>query len=134
MPFARPQAFANAYKHVGVETGVAGASAHRLVQMLFDGFVEAVSQARGAMRSGQIEAKCLAIGRAVRILDEGLRAGLNTGEGGELAADLNDLYTYATLRLTQANLRNDERALDECQRLIEPLRQAWSSIAASVDA
>jgi flagellar protein FliS len=133
MPFGRSQAFANAYRQVGVETGVAGASAHRLVQMLFDGFVDAVAQARGAMRAGQIEQKGRAIGRALRIVDEGLRAGLNIDGGGTLAADLNDLYAYTTLRLMQANQRNDERALDECQRLIEPLRQAWASIAAEVD-
>ena len=134
MPFGRPHQFANAYKQVGVETGVAAASPHRLVQMLFDGFIDAVTQARGAMRAGQVEVKGRAIGRAVRILDEGLKASLNMEGGGELAADLNDVYAYATLRLTQANLRNDERALDEAQRLIEPLRNAWSSIASQVDA
>jgi flagellar protein FliS len=134
MPFGRPQQhFANAYKMVGVETGVAGASPHQLVQMLFDGFMDALSQARGALRAGNVEAKGRAIGRAVRIIDEGLKASLNMGQGGELAADLNDLYAYTTLRLTQANLRNDERALDECQRLIEPLRSAWTAIAAQVD-
>jgi flagellar secretion chaperone FliS len=133
-PFGRPQQFANAYKQVGVETGIAGASAHCLVQMLFDGLLDALTQARGALRSGQIETKGRAIGRAVRILDEGLKATLNLQEGGQLATDLHDLYAYTTLRLTQANLRNDERALDECQRLIQPLRDAWVSIAAQVDA
>jgi flagellar protein FliS len=28
----------------------------------------------------------------------------------------------------QANRRNDEAALDECLRLIEPLRDAWAQI------
>ena len=133
MPFGRPVPFANAYKQVGVETGVAAASPHRLIQMLFDGFMDAVSQARGAMRSGQVDLKGRAIGRAVRIIDEGLKASLDIGQGGELAANLNDLYAYATLRLTQANLRNDEGALDEAQRLIEPLRDAWASIAPKTD-
>lgn len=132
-PFSRTQQFASAYKQVGVETGIAGASAHHLVQMLFDGFLDAVAQARGALRDGNVELKGRAIGRAVRILDEGLKATLNTDDGGELAADLNDLYAYTSLRLTQANLRNDEPALDECQRLIEPLRSAWTAIAAQVD-
>jgi flagellar protein FliS len=50
-----------------------------------------------------------AIGRAVRIVDEGLRAGLNLEAGGRLASDLHELYGYLNLRLTQANLRNDER-------------------------
>jgi flagellar protein FliS len=96
--------------------------------MLFDGFVDAVAQARGAMRAGQTELKGRAIGRALRIVDEGLKASLNLEAGGDLAADLNDLYAYTSLRLMQANRRNDEAALDECLRLIEPLRDAWSRI------
>lgn len=116
------------YSRVGVETRVDGASPHQLVAMLFDGFQQAVAQARGAMRGGQLEAKGLAIGRAVRIVEEGLRAGLDLRAGGPLARDLDDLYDYLTRRLTIANLRNDEAALDECHALVEPLRQAWAAI------
>ena len=119
---------ANAYRQVGTETGVSGATPHKLVQMLFDGFQEAIAQARGALRNRLIEAKIRAIGRALRIVDEGLHAGLNMSAGGALAADLDALYTYVSLRLTHANLHNDEAALDECGALIEPIRSAWAAI------
>lgn len=118
----------NLYSQVGVETGVSGASPHQLVALLFDGFMEALAQGRGAMRSGQLEDKGMALGRAVRIVEEGLRAGLDLRAGGTLARDLDDLYTYLTMRLTLANIRNDEAMLDECQRLVQPLREAWLSI------
>ncbi|MFM9914851.1 MAG: flagellar export chaperone FliS [Rhizobacter sp.] len=124
---------ANAYRQVGTETGVSGATPHKLVQMLFDGFQEAVAQARGALRNRLIEAKGRAIGRAMRIVDEGLHAGLNMSAGGKLAADLDALYTYVSLRLTHANLHNDESALDECVALIEPLRSAWAAIGPQVN-
>ena len=117
------------YQQVGVETRLAGASPHQLVAMLFDGFIESLSQARGAIRAGRADIKGAAIGRAVRIIDEGLRAGLDLRAGGSLARDLHDLYGYLTMRLTMANLRSDERALEECLRLITPLREAWASIA-----
>lgn len=129
----RPQQLAAAYRQVGAETAIAGASPHQLVLMLFDGYMDALAQARGAMRAGQIEAKGRAIGRAVRIVDEGLRAALNLQGGGTLARDLNDLYGYLTMRLTLVNLRNDEEGLDECQRLMQPLREAWVSIADQVN-
>jgi flagellar protein FliS len=116
------------YQQVGVETRLSAASPHQLVAMLFDGYMEALAQARGAMRSGQTGAKCSAIGRAVRIVEEGLRAGLDLRAGGPLARDLHELYGYLTMRLTMANLHNDERALDECQRLVQPLRDAWTAI------
>jgi flagellar secretion chaperone FliS len=126
-PFGRPQA-ASLYAAVGVETGVATASPHKLVVMLFDGYMAATAQARGALKAGNVEAKGKAIGRAVRIVEEGLKASLDTDGGGTLAADLRDLYAYVTVRLTHANLHNDLAALDECQRLIEPLRDAWLAI------
>ena len=101
--------------------------------MLFDGFLEAVVQARGALRAGDLAAKGAAIGRAVRIIEEGLRAGLDTRSGGSLAQDLTDLYTYVTMRLTMGNLRNDESALIECQNLMQPLREAWMAIGNQAD-
>ena len=81
-----------------------------------------------------IEVKGKAISRAARIVDEGLKAGLNLEKGGRLAADLRDLYEYVSMRLVLANVRNDEAIIDECQRLIEPLRQAWKDIRPSVGA
>jgi flagellar secretion chaperone FliS len=122
------------YQQVGVETRLSGASPHQMVAMLFDGFMEAVAQARGAIRAGQSTTKGQAIGRAVRIIEEGLRAGLDLKAGGTLARDLHDLYGYLTMRLTLANLRSDESMLDECQRLVQPLREAWISIGSQADA
>ena len=124
----------NAYRQIGVETAATTASPHQLVTMLFDGFRDAVAQARGAMAAGRIEDKGLAIGRALRIVDEGLRAGLNLEAGGAIAADLQALYTYIMLRLTHANIRNDDAALAECLSLLEPVRSAWVSISQQADA
>jgi flagellar protein FliS len=121
------------YSNVGVETSVGDATPHKLVALLFDGFFESIGQARAAIAANQTEAKGRAIGRAVRIVEEGLKASLDLKGGGALAADLADLYAYVALRLTQANLRNDQAALEECQALIQPLREAWGSIAPQVD-
>lgn len=133
-PYATTRPSAHLYGQVGIETDIASATPHRLVAMLFDGFVQAIVQAKGALRAGHIEIKGRAVSRAARIVDEGLKASLDLPGGGPLAADLADLYAYVTLRLTQANLHNDEAALDECLRLMQPLREAWSSIAPKSDA
>ena len=119
---------AQAYARIGLETGVAAASPHELVTMLFDGFNAAVGEARIALAEGQVEAKCKALMRALRIVDEGLKAPLDAS-GGALTANLSSLYGYVSLRLTQANLNNDAAALDECQSLLEPVRSAWAAIA-----
>jgi flagellar protein FliS len=119
---------ASAYRQVGVETSVGQASPHDLVVMLFDGLLTAVRAAQGALERGDIAAKGKQIGIAVRILDEGLKGGLNLEEGGSLAGNLQNLYGYCVLRLTQANARNDAAALGEVLDLIEPLATSWKQI------
>ncbi len=121
------------YSQVGAETRVAGATPHQLVALLFEAYMEAIAQARGALREGRRAEKGLALGRAVRIVEEGLRAGLDLRAGGPLARDLDELYQYLTRRLTLANLRDDESALDECRRLVVPLQEAWAAIGPRVD-
>jgi flagellar secretion chaperone FliS len=75
---------ASAYRQVGLETATSGASPHKLIEMLFDGFQDAVARARGALQAKQIEAKARAISHAARIVEEGLKAGLNLADGGAI--------------------------------------------------
>ena len=127
-PFS-PRALAGSlYARMGVETEVHDASPHRLITMLFDGVFESMAQARGAIQTKNIPLKCRAIIRAVRILDEGLKAALNL-EAGQLATDLSELYAWLCMRLTYANLHNDASAIEQCERVLTPVREAWMAIA-----
>lgn len=126
--FAPHRTFAGTYQRVHVESVVGDASPHRLVKMLFDGAIDAVAQARGALARGDLATKGERCARAVRILEEGLRGGLDRSAGGELAANLDGLYGYIVQRLTHANLHHDDAALNECVELLTPLRDAWQSI------
>lgn len=119
---------ASAYRKVSLETSVDQADPHHLVDMLFDGLLHAIGGARAALKRGDIKAKCQHIVTAVRILEEGLKGGLNLNDGGGLAANLMDLYNYCVLRLTQANARNDDLAMEEVVRLISPLADGWKQI------
>jgi flagellar protein FliS len=116
------------YAQVGVETGVAAADPHKLILMLFDGCLAAISNARLAMSRKEIAAKGSAIGKAIAIIDGGLKASLDMNAGGELAARLSGLYDYMMQRLLFANLRNDSAVLDEVTRLLNELRGAWAQI------
>ena len=131
-PARAPRGAAHAYHQLGVQTGVDAASPHKLVVMLFDGLLDCLARAEGAISAGDVETKCSALIRAVRIVDEGLRAPLNRAEGGDVATDLANLYAYITMRLTQANLNGDVEAIAECRRLIEPVRSAWVAIGPRV--
>jgi flagellar protein FliS len=122
----------NMYHKVQTDTGVGAASPHRLVEILFEGLFDSCSQSRGPKRAGHVEQKCRSLARAARIVDEGLKAPLDLNGGGELAKDLRDLYAYVSVRLTHANLQNDEDAVDECQRLLRPIHSAWAAIGGQV--
>lgn len=125
---------ANAYKTVGVETSVAAADPHQLVKLLYDALLQSLGAAKLSIQVKDFQGKGRAIGKAVRLIEEGLKAGLNEAKGGDLAANLRRLYDYCTLTLTEANLRNDERKVDEVIGLIQPVAQAWTSIQGEVSA
>jgi len=119
---------ANAYKSVGVETSVLGADPHQLVRLLYDALLQSLGAAKLSIQASDIPAKGRAIGKAVRLIEEGLKAGLNDAQGGDLAANLRRLYDYCILALTEANLHSDEEKIDEVTRLIKPVAQAWNAI------
>lgn len=119
---------ASAYKKVGIETSVEGADPHKLVALLFEALLQALANARAAMASGDLQRKGEQIVRAVRFLEEGLKAGLNTEVQDDLVLNLRGVYDYCIARLTQANFRNDPAPLEEVIGLIQPLADAWKTI------
>lgn len=119
---------ASAYKTVGAQSSVDGADAHQLIVLVFDGLLQAVNAARGALTRGEVALKGEQIQRAVRLLEEGLKGGLDMARGGELAGQLRALYDYCIERLTLANLRNDGEALAEVVRLVTPVAEGWKEM------
>ena len=119
---------ASAYRQVSVQSGVDGASPHMLIKMLFDGLIQSLNAARGALQRGDVAEKGRQIGKAVRILEEGLKGGLNPAQGGDIARNLAALYDYCVGRLTLANVRNDAALVEEVVSLIAPVAQSWSEI------
>ena len=126
--FGSVQKGANAYASVGLETGVAAASPHKLVVMLFDGALTSLAIALTEMRAKNVAAKGRAISKAIRIIEEGLRASLDKSAGGDIAGSLDSLYEFIARRLVQANLENRPEYIEEAQRLLGELRGAWLAI------
>ena len=118
-----------AYRKAGIETQVETSSPHQLVLMLFDGAIAFISKAGVHMQARHIKEKGDAIGKAIEIIDGGLKASLDIKAGGQLAERLSSLYEYMCIRLLHANLRNDQAALDEVTRLLGEIKSAWEEIA-----
>lgn len=120
------------YANVGLESGVNSADPHKLILMLYQGALLAISTAKNQMLRKQIAAKGASISKAITIIDEGLKASLDQNAGGELAQNLASLYDYMARRLLIANLKNDPAILDEISRLLNDLKGAWEAIRPTV--
>jgi flagellar secretion chaperone FliS len=130
--FSQGHAGANAYARVGVETGVMGASPHRLIVLLYQGARQAIAQARMYLQQGQVPDRGKAISKAIRIIESGLQQSLNLEVGGEIAGRLNALYGYMARRLLEANIKQSEAMLVEVDGLLATLEEAWIGIAPEI--
>jgi len=129
----RAQRAIQSYGDVKTTTGVAGANNVQLIQMLYDGLLESLSTTRGHIQHGNQSEKAKSIARASRIV-LGLQGALDFEKGGDLANNLNDLYSYVTRRLFQVNAHNDLVALDEIYGLMREIRDAWQGVPALIPA
>lgn len=110
------------------QTHVQSQSPLELVVMLYDGAIRFMRAAADAMDRRDLVAKGEAMSRALRIVSE-LQNTLNMREGGAIALSLDDLYTYITGRLVEANVAADPAPVRESIRLMSQLREAWAQIA-----
>ena len=125
---------ANAYQRINVETSMHTIDQHQLVALLYEGVLNAIATARGALARGDVLGKVNNISKAIRILEEGLSTALDRAEGGEIAQNLGDLYDYCMHRLILANARNDDAMMSVVMKLIEPIAQGWNEIKKQSDA
>lgn len=130
--FSPGHAGANAYARVGVETGVMGASPHRLIVLLYQGARQAIAQARMHLQQGNVSDRGRALGKATRIIENGLQQSLDVEAGGEIAQRLNALYSYMLRRLLHANIEQSEAMLVEVDGLLATLEEAWIGIAPEI--
>ncbi|ACZ76409.1 flagellar protein FliS [Dickeya parazeae Ech586] len=117
-----------AYAQVSVESAVMSANPHQLIVMLFDGTKSALVRARILLEQNDVVGKGNALSKAIDIISNGLKLGLDMENGGELAENLADLYDYMVRRLLHANINNDLQAIMEVEALLDNIADAWKQI------
>jgi len=117
------------YRQVETVTSVSQADPHQLVMLLFDGALAAILQARHALTTGDTGTKHATISKAMRIIDEGLKASLESHGDPSLEQNLRSLYEHMISRLFVANLHNSDVPLAEVAKLLGDLRSTWAEIA-----
>jgi len=122
------QVAAASYNKIKTHSAVDDASPHKLIDMLFDGALERITQAKGAMEHGNIELKGQKINGAINIVN-GLRENLNHDNAADISENLEATYEYITRILSQAHAENDMKLLDEASTLLNNIAEAWKKIA-----
>jgi len=119
------------YQKIGSQAQTSEASPHRLVQMLMEGGLDRIAQAKGAMARKDIANKGVFISKAIGIVG-GLREGLDLEtQPTEALIRQDSLYHYMMTRLAEANARNDQKMLDEVAGLLITVKEGWDAIGAA---
>ncbi|MFJ4257931.1 flagellar export chaperone FliS [Pseudomonas monteilii] len=115
------------YQKVNGVAQTSEASPHRLVQMLMQGGLDRMAQAKGAIARNDIAQRGILLGKAIDIIG-GLREGLDLENHADNLAELDSLYVYMSRRLTEANLKGDPAIIDEVARLLITVKEGWDAI------
>jgi flagellar protein FliS len=124
------------YRAVRSHGLIADASPARLVQIMFEQILSnlaaaqgCVGRIRGNLPVSDVIAKGSAIGKANRLIGH-LNGTLDMERGGRIAENLRALYVYMMMRLTQANVLNDARIIDEVIGLVRQIKVSWDQLVA----
>jgi flagellar secretion chaperone FliS len=122
------------YRAVRSHGLVADASPARLVQIMFEHILSELATAQGCMERikgnmplTDVVAKGKSLGKAIRLINQ-LNATLDMERGQQIAENLRALYLYMLERLTQANVTNDPRIVQEAASLIRKVKSGWDKI------
>jgi flagellar protein FliS len=106
-------------------TQIQTASPEQVLIMLYDGAIRFLRQARQAAENNDRAGKLKKVSRAVAIITE-LSNSLDFEKGGEIAENLDGLYSYMVRELTRGNTAGDTSPIDISENILVELREAWT--------
>lgn len=120
------------YRNVHLRSSIATASPHKLISLLYQGALETLAQAKGAIERGDVEVRTAAINKGCSII-MGLNDSLDLKAGGEVAENLSALYDYILRGMAELNLKNDAGKAEELIELLIELRSGWDAMPQSTE-
>ncbi len=124
--------YLNAYKKNGLETDLAVADAHRVIQLLYQGLIDCIYRAKAAIENNNVELKAQQIDKALKIV-EGLNSAVQydpkDAEQTKIAQNLKNMYAIYTDRLMQASFHLKVEPLDEILKYALDIKAAWDKIS-----
>jgi len=117
------------YHAVNLEAQASRASPIELVLLLTDGLLEELARARAHIVAKRYEARANSINKCVDIIN-GLSSSLDFESGGEVVANLANLYDFAAQHLNAAGIKQDPKMVDEVVKIMTTIRQGWAGVQA----
>jgi flagellar protein FliS len=106
------------------EIGAAGADQIELVVLLYGALIDDLRRGIQAIKVRNIETRTSELQHALRILEQ-LQGSLNMEEGGEVAKNLEQLYSIVRGKIIEAQWKVSEEILQSQIELLSPVRDAW---------
>jgi len=104
------------------------ASPAKLVSMLYDKLLISLKETIAAIEKGEIEARWKANARATEIISH-MWSTLDREKGGEIAKNLDGMFSFILMRLPDIDMRNDPEPAREAIGLLEPIAESWRVLA-----
>lgn len=111
-----------------LKTQVMSASPNKLIEMLLEGAIKKIRVAKLALETGKLAQMGENLLKAQDIVME-LRYSINEEIESPIPQELIQLYEYMYQRLVIANVDRDTKAMDEVQKLLTELLDAWKQIS-----
>ena len=109
------------------KTQVMTAKPEKILLMLYEGAIKFTKLAAVRMREKNIAEKGKYISKTLSIVSE-LMNTLDHEKGGQIAADLENLYMFIMDKLIEANMSNRVEELGVAERLLTTLYTAWRDV------
>lgn len=109
------------------QTQVITASKEKILLMLYEGAIKFTRIAASKMREKNVAEKGKYISKALGIISE-LMNTLDHNTGGQIAADLENLYMFMIDKLIDANIKNTPEDCDVVEKLLTTLYSAWRDV------
>jgi len=113
-----------AYKKVNIESSIMGSEPHQIIVMMFDGALQSLAVAKGAIERKDFELKAQSITKFSNIITA-LRNSLDFDAEPVISQRFDDLYVYCLNMINEVSLSMNAARLDEITELLRPLRDAW---------
>ena len=126
--------YLRSYRKNGLETDLAVADGHRVIQLLYQGLIDCIIRAKASIENKDINQKAKQIDKALKIV-----AGLDTSvmydpkdpNQVKVAKNFKNLYADCTDRLMLASSKLTTEPLDEILNYARQVKTAWDQIPES---